>query len=74
MEFPLKATVPYIVDLIQDKAKSGITDIAVDYITAFPILIGVSLGVYAFASMFSKSFAKLWVMFNFAYGFIIVLF
>jgi len=63
-----------VTDWITNKIKSGITDIIADYITAFPILIGVSIGVYALCSMFSKSFAKLAVIIVFGYGLLVVIF
>ena len=62
-----------IIDWITTKIKSGIADIAVDYISVLPILAGVSIAVYALCSMFSKSFAKLAVVFVFGYGLLIII-
>lgn len=63
-----------IVDWVSDKIKSGIADIAADYISALPILMGIAIGVYALCSMFSRGFAKLAVVGVFGYGLLIVLF
>jgi len=56
-----------------DKMKSGLTDMALDYISALPILLGVSIGVYALLSMFSKRLASLGVFGVLGYGVLIVI-
>lgn len=63
-----------ITDWITNKIKLGIADIIAEYISAFPILIGVSIAVYALVAMISKSFARIAVYIVFLYGFLIVLF
>ncbi|WP_096269422.1 hypothetical protein [Paucisalibacillus globulus] len=70
----IKAPMEYVGDWIGVKMKEGMTDIALEYISAIPILVGVSIGVYALCSMISKTFAKLGVAGVFGYGFLIVLF
>jgi uncharacterized membrane-anchored protein len=69
----IKAPVEYVGDWIGAKFKEGMTDIVLEYISVIPILVGVSIGVYALCGMFSKSFAKLGVMGVFGYGFLVVL-
>jgi|GEM_PF-3942152 len=44
-----------------------------DFLAAFPILIGVSIGVYALISMISSKLAKTGVAGVFLYGTLIVL-
>lgn len=61
-----------ITELVLNKVKSGVTDMVVSYIEGLPIMLGVSIGVYALLSMISKTFAKLGVVFVFAYGAVIV--
>lgn len=62
-----------VIEWVSDKIKSGVTDIAADYITALPIMMGIAIGVYALCSMFSRGFAKLAVIIVFGYGFLIVI-
>ncbi|MEN2467305.1 hypothetical protein, partial [Ornithinibacillus sp. JPR2-1] len=64
----------YVGEWIGTKIKEGMTNIALDYISAIPILVGVSIGVYALLAMISKTFAKFGVVGVFGYGFLIVLF
>lgn len=59
---------------VTDKIKSGATDLVISYIESLPILLGVSIGVYALLGMFSKSLAKLGVVSVFAYGGLIIIF
>jgi len=56
-----------------DKVKDGLTDMAIDYISALPVLFGVSIGVYALLSMFSKKVASLGVFGVLGYGALIVI-
>lgn len=53
---------------VADKIKEGVTNHLVDYISALPIILGVSIGVYALVSMISKTLAKLGVVGVFIYG------
>ena len=59
---------------IEEKIKSGAAAILADYISGLPIMIGVSIGVYALLQMFSKNLARLGVYGVFIYGGLIVLF
>lgn len=70
----IKAPAEYAWEWIGEKIKEGMTDIALEYISAIPILVGVSIPVYALCSMFSKTIAKLGVLGVFGYGFLVVLF
>lgn len=63
-----------VTQVILNKIKSGATEIAVDYITALPIVLGVSIGVYALLGMINKTLAKLGVVGVFLYGATIVFF
>ena len=68
--FDLKSPAEWLVD----KIKSGMTDHLMEYVSAFPILIGVSIGVYALLGMFSKTLAKIGVVGVFIYGgFVVIL-
>lgn len=71
-EFITKGPVVLGWEWFADKLKEGMTDIIANYITAFPILIGVSIGVYALISIFSKKLANLGVIGVFLYGGLIV--
>lgn len=62
-----------IIQLFEDKIKSGITDLVADYITAIPILLGVSVAVYAVCNMFSSKLANLSVFGVFVYGALVIL-
>lgn len=62
-----------LINYIERKIKNGITDITLDYISAIPIMIGVSIAVYALCSMISKTLAKLGVIGVFVYGTLIVI-
>lgn len=42
-----------------NKIKEGATDFVANYIESLPILLGVSIGVYALLTMISKTFAKI---------------
>ncbi|GGN65572.1 hypothetical protein [Oceanobacillus indicireducens] len=64
----------FVTEYILNKIKSGATDIAVNYISALPIMIGVSIGVYALLNMISKTLAKFGVVGVFVYGALIVIF
>lgn len=57
-----------------DKIKSGYADFLVDYLSAFPILIGVSIGVYALLNMISSKLANLGVGGVFVYGALVIIF
>lgn len=70
----IKAPMEYFGEWFGGRIKEGMTEIAIDYISAIPILAGVSIGVYALCSMFSRGLAKLAVIAIFGYGFLIVLF
>lgn len=61
-----------ITNVVVGKLKDGLTELAVSYVEALPILIGVSIGVYALLSMFSRTFAKIGVFGVFAYGAVVV--
>lgn len=65
----IKAPVEYGLDWLTGKV---VGDFVTDYILAFPILIGVSIGVYALCSMVSKKLASLGVVGVFVYGALIV--
>jgi len=73
-EFLSKGPAIHGVEWISEKIKSGMTDILADYITVIPILIGVSIPVYALLNMISKSLAKLGVVTVFIYGWLVVVF
>ncbi|WP_042148908.1 hypothetical protein [Paucisalibacillus sp. EB02] len=70
----IKAPMEYVGDRVGAKFKEGMTDIALEYIAAIPILDGVSIGLYALCSMISKTFAKLGVIGVFGYVFLVALF
>ncbi|MFD2209358.1 hypothetical protein ACFSMW_06510 [Virgibacillus halophilus] len=72
-DYILKNPILKVWDFFVDKIKSGFADIAADYITAFPIMVGVSIAVYALVSMFSSKLAKLGVVGVFAYGALVVI-
>lgn len=55
-------------ELALDKIKEGAADIVINYIEALPVILGVSIGVYALINMFSSKLAKLGVVAIFAYG------
>lgn len=55
-------------DWAAEKVKAGISELAVQYIEALPIMLGVSIGVYALVSMVNKSLAKMSVVGVFIYG------
>lgn len=71
--FDFKSPAAYGLDWITDKLKEGMADFLVDFIGAFPILIGVSLGVYALVSMISSKLAKMGVVGVFVYGALVVI-
>lgn len=56
-----------------DKAQSGLESFVLDLITATPILVGVSIGVYALLNMVSSKLAKLGVFTVFAYGSLVII-
>jgi len=58
---------------VESKIKGGLADMATDYILAAPIMIGVSIGVYALLNMFSSNLAKFGVAGVFVYGGIIAI-
>lgn len=60
-------------DWMTDKIKEGATDLLAGYISVTPILIGVSIAVYALLGMISKTLAKLGVIGVFLYGGLIIL-
>lgn len=59
--------------LIINKLTNGFESFIADYITAFPVLAGVSIGVYSLIGMVSKSLAKMGVIGVFLYGALIVI-
>lgn len=61
-----------VTSLVINKIKEGASEIAVSYIESLPILLGVSIGVYALLNMISRSLAKLGVLGVFLYGGLIV--
>lgn len=69
----IKPPASYAYDWVTEKLKDGLTGLATDYISAFPILVGVSIGVYALVSMVSKRLARMGVVGVFVYGAIVVL-
>lgn len=58
---------------VETKIKGGLTDMVTDYISAAPIMIGISIGVYALLNMFSSKVAKLGVIGVFLYGGLVVI-
>lgn len=68
--FDFKSPAEYGLDWITDKL---ISDFVTDFIAAFPILIGVSIGVYALVSMVSSKLAKVGVVGVFLYGALVVI-
>lgn len=68
----VKAPASYAFDWLTDKLKEGMTDFALNYISAIPVMIGVAIGVYALVSMFSSKLAKMGVVGVFLYGALIV--
>lgn len=58
---------------VMTKIKEGAADLAISYIDSLPIMLGVSIGVYALIAMFSKTLAKLGVAGVFIYGGLIIL-
>ncbi|WP_101844197.1 hypothetical protein [Halobacillus sp. Marseille-P3879] len=62
-----------VTEWIVGRAKEGMTDLLAEYITVSPLLVGVSIGVYAFLNMVSKGLAKLGVIGVFLYGGMIVI-
>lgn len=73
MSLPFNGPIPVLVEKVGEKIKEGIADIAVDYISAIPIMLGVSIGVYALISMISRRLANLGVVGVFLYGALIVI-
>lgn len=66
----IKSPAEYGLDWITDKL---INDFVTDLIAVFPILIGMSVGVYALLSMLSKRLANAGVIGVFVYGALIVI-
>jgi len=69
----MKSPAEWGTEVFVDKLKEGMASILTDYISAFPILIGVSIGVYALVSMFSSKLAKMGVIGVFVYGALLVI-
>lgn len=69
----MKAPVEILNDWMVSKFTNGLESFISDYISALPILLGVSIGVYALIAMMSKSLAKLGVVAVFLYGMIVVI-
>jgi hypothetical protein len=69
----IKAPMDYVGDWIGAKIKEGMTDVLAEFISVTPILVGVSIPVYALCSMINKTFAKIAVVGVFGYGLLIVL-
>lgn len=53
---------------ISDVILNGLESAMLSFITGLPIMIGVSVGVYALISMFSKTLARYGVIGVFIYG------
>lgn len=68
----MKSPFEYVNGWITDKIKEGATDLVINYIESLPIILGVSIGVYALIGMFSKTLAKFGVAGVFVYGALIV--
>ncbi|MGM8215192.1 hypothetical protein ACLIA0_06385 [Bacillaceae bacterium W0354] len=58
---------------VSDKVKDAIVNFTADFITITPLLIGVSIGVYALINMFSSRLASLAVKGVFVYGALLVI-
>jgi len=69
----MKSPADYLGELIVNKLKEGASNLLAEYISALPIILGVSLGVYALLGMISKTLAKLGVVGVFLYGALIVI-
>lgn len=69
----IKSPASYGLDWLTDKLKDGITELAISYITALPIMVGVAIGVYALVNMVSSKLAKLGVVGVFVYGALVVI-
>lgn len=68
--FGLKSPAEYGLEWITDQFITGFVS---NLIIAFPILVGVSIGVYALVQMFSKRLASLGVVGVFLYGSLIII-
>ena len=69
----MDAPITIVNDWLVSKFTGGLESFVYDYITALPILLGVSIGVYALIAMMSKGLAKIGVMGVFLYGGLIVI-
>lgn len=69
----MKSPFEYVNGLITDKLKEGATDLVINYIESLPIILGVSIGVYALLGMFSKTLAKFGVIGIFLYGAVMII-
>lgn len=65
--------VTYGIKKLTDHLQEGMIDFVVDFITVFPILAVVSLGVYALVGMLSKRLANAGVMGVFVYGALVII-
>lgn len=65
--------VPYMAGKITDYLKESAINFIVDYITVFPLLAAISIGVYALISMISRRLASLGVIGVFIYGALVVI-
>lgn len=76
--FETKGPAIYTYEIVRDKIKefftSGIESMAYDIIAGLPIMVGVSVAVYALVSMMSKRLAKLGVIGVFIYGSFVAVF
>ncbi|GEL76305.1 hypothetical protein [Tenuibacillus multivorans] len=60
------------IDWTAESIKELLANLLTDFILVFPVLAGVSIGVYALLSMISEGLAKLGVIGVFVYGGLLV--
>jgi len=59
--------------VLENKIKEGVANFASDFLAALPIVVGVSVAVYALVSMISSKLAKMGVAVVFIYGALVVI-
>ncbi len=70
--FETKGIVVQFGEYVVNRIQENFHEMVLDYISVFPILIGVSFGVYALLQMMNKSLAKTGTILVFVYGALVV--
>lgn len=71
--FEIQGPVTKFGNVILDNLTSNFTDFVANYITVFPILLGVTFGVWSFLQMINKPLAKTGGILVFVYGALILI-